>query len=119
VSRNADHEPSGGSRFASRTAIPGFRPANGTDTEGVPGRIRGSTTILELLRMFPDGRAAHLMSRIYWPCAHCGGAGREPLTMAAIRHGRDPRSVLDAFRALEHGGPDDAQIARASERRAR
>ena len=57
--------------------------------------------------MYPDGRAAKLMSRIYWPCAHCGGAVREPLTMAALRHGRDPRAVLDAFRALENGGPDD------------
>lgn len=104
----------------SRTAIPGFGPASGTaGSEDVPQRIRGSTTILELLRMFPGGQAAQLMSRIYWPCAHCGGAVREPLTMAAIRHGRDPRSVLDAFRALEHGGPDDAQIARAAERRAR
>ena len=25
--------------------------------------------------------------------------------MAALRHGRDPRAVLEAFRALEHGGP--------------
>jgi hypothetical protein len=66
--------------------------------------------------MYPDGRAARLMSRIYWPCAHCGGAVREPLTMAALRHGRDPRAVLEAFRALEHGGPGDAQVALATER---
>lgn len=104
----------------SRTAIPGFLSANGTaDREVVRRQIRGSTTILEILRMFPDGRAAQLMSRIYWPCAHCGGAVREPLTMAALRHGRDPRSVLDAFRALEDGGPDAAQVARAAARRAR
>ena len=56
------------------------------------------------------------MSRIYWPCAHCGGAVREPLTMAALRHGRDPRAVLEAFRALDHGGPDDEQVTRAAER---
>ena len=51
------------------------------------------------------------MSSIYWPCAHCGGAVREPLTMAALRHGRDPRAVLTAFRALEDGGPDASQVA--------
>lgn len=81
--------------------------------------IRGSTTILELLRMYPDGSAAALMARIYWPCAHCGGAVREPLTMAALRHGRDPRAVLEAFRALEAGGPSDEQVGRAAARRRR
>jgi len=69
--------------------------------------------------MFPDGSAAQLMSRIYWPCAHCGGAVREPLTMAAIRHARDPRAVLEAFRALEGGGPSDEQVAAAAARRPR
>ena len=69
--------------------------------------------------MYPDGRAAKLMSTIYWPCAHCGGAVREPLTMAALRHGRDPRAVLSAFRALADGGPDESQVARAAERRPR
>jgi len=104
----------------SRTAIPGFRPAAGT-TEDAPreSTIKGSTTILEILRMYPDGRAAQLMSRIYWPCAHCGGAVREPLTMAALRHARDPRAVLVAFRALEHGGPNDDQVELATERRGR
>lgn len=104
----------------SRTAIPGFSPASGI-TEEIPGEsmIRGSTTILELLRMYPDGRAAQLMSRIHWPCAHCGGAVREPLTMAALRHARDPRAVLDAFRALDDGGPTDEQVERAAARRAR
>ncbi len=88
--------------------------ASGVRPDDVVGReIRGSTTILELLRMYPDGSAATLMSRLYWPCAHCGGAVREPLTMAAKRHARDPRAVLEAFRALEHGGPSDAQVALA------
>jgi len=81
--------------------------------------IRGSTTILEILRMYPDGRAAKLMSRLYWPCAHCGGAVREPLTLAAQRHARDPRAVLIAFRALERGGPSDEEVALAAERHAR
>ena len=104
----------------SRTAIPGFRPAGGVADDGAAhGQIRGSTTILEILRMYPDGRAAKLMSSIYWPCAHCGGAVREPLTMAALRHGRDPRAVLTAFRALEEGGPDESQVALAAERRSR
>jgi hypothetical protein len=69
--------------------------------------------------MFPDGRAAQLMSKIYWPCAHCGGAVREPLTMAAIRHARDPRAVLEAFRALAEGEPTEEQVAAAVARRPR
>jgi hypothetical protein len=36
--------------------------------------------------------------------------------MAAKRHRRDPRAVIDAFRALENGGPDadgvEAALAR-------
>ncbi len=78
--------------------------------------IRGSTTIVELLRMFPGGEAAALMARLSLPCAHCGGAFNEPLTLAAKRHRRDPRAVLDAFRALAGGGPDDEQVARAAAR---
>lgn len=89
----------------------GLRPG-----EPGPRTIRGSTTILEILRMYPDGRAAALMARLYWPCAHCGGAVREPLTMAAKRHARDPRAVLDAFRALEGGGPTAEQVERATRR---
>jgi hypothetical protein len=78
--------------------------------------IRGSTTIVELLRRFPGGEAARLMARLAWPCAHCGGAFHEPLTMAAKRHRNSPRAVLEAFRALERGGPSDEQIARAAEK---
>lgn len=63
--------------------------------------------------MFPDGDAARLLARLQMPCAHCGGAFHEPLTMAAKRHRRDPRSVIEAFRALDAGGPDDAQVASA------
>jgi hypothetical protein len=66
--------------------------------------------------MFPDGDAARLLSRLALPCAHCGGAFHEPLTMAAKRHARDPRAVLDAFRALEHGGPSEGQVEAASQR---
>jgi len=75
--------------------------------------IRGSTTIVELLRRFPDGRAARLMAELSWPCAHCGGAFHEPLTMAAKRHARDPRAVLEAFRALEGSGPTREQVEAA------
>jgi hypothetical protein len=82
--------------------------------EDAPARIRGSTTIVELLRLFPGGEAARLMSRLAWPCAHCGGAFHEPLTMAAKRHRNDPRAVLDAFRALDLGGPSDELVARAA-----
>jgi hypothetical protein len=63
--------------------------------------------------MFPDGEAARLLSQLQMPCAHCGGAFHEPLTMAAKRHRRDPRAVLDAFRALERGGPDGLEVEAA------
>ncbi len=80
---------------------------------GQDGEIRGSTTIVELLRRYPGGEAARLMSQLHWPCAHCGGAFHEPLTMAAKRHANDPRAVLEAFRALGNGGPTQEQIERA------
>ena len=75
--------------------------------------IKGSTTIVELLKRYPDGRAARLMAELSWACAHCGGAFHEPLTMAAKRHARDPRAVLEAFRALDEGGPTPEQVAAA------
>jgi hypothetical protein len=66
--------------------------------------------------MFPDGRAARLLAQLQMPCAHCGGAFHEPLTMAAKRHRRDPRAVIEAFRALERGGPSGPEIAAALQR---
>ena len=91
--------------------------ARGTSPEAPLSReIRGSTTIVELLRMFPGGEAAQLMSTLSLPCAHCGGAFHEPLTMAAKRHRRDPRAMLDAFRALESGGPSPSQVEAAASR---
>ena len=63
--------------------------------------------------MFPDGEAARLLAELRMPCAHCGGAFHEPLTMAAKRHRRDPRSVLEAFRALDDGGPTAAEVQAA------
>ena len=78
--------------------------------------IKGSTTIVELLRMYPGGEAARLMSTLALPCAHCGGAFHEPLTLAAKRHRRDPRAVLEAFRALEVGGPTLKQVEAARQR---
>jgi hypothetical protein len=84
---------------------------------GPDGEIRGSMTIVDLLRRYPNGEAARLMSRLSWPCPHCGGAFHEPLTMAAKRHRNSPRAVLDAFRALDTpGGPSDELIARAAEK---
>jgi hypothetical protein len=53
------------------------------------------------------------MSELQLPCAHCGGAFHEPLTLAAKRHRRDPRAMLEAFRALEDGGPTAAQVGAA------
>ncbi|MGH3318721.1 MAG: hypothetical protein ACRDN9_00840 [Streptosporangiaceae bacterium] len=80
-----------------------------------PGRVRGSTTIDELLRRWPDGRAMRLMSRLHWACAYCGGRTAEPLTMAAVRHANDPHLVLECFRALDsdEGPPDDLVEAAA------
>lgn len=54
------------------------------------------------------------MASLSFACAHCGGAFHEPLTMAAKRHRRDPRAVLEAFRALEDGGPSAEQVEAAS-----
>jgi len=95
--------------------VPGLR-ARGVDADAAQGEIRGSTTIVELLRMFPGGEAGRLMAELSLPCAHCGGAFHEPLTMAAKRHRRDPRAVIEAFRALAESGPSEEQIAAASAR---
>ena len=64
--------------------------------------------------MFPGGEAGRLLARLSMACAHCGGAFHEPLTLAAQRHGRDPRAVLDAFQALGEGGPSAEQVEAAS-----
>jgi hypothetical protein len=98
-------------------SIPGLTASGVRPDDDVGTEIRGATTILELLRMFPDGRAARLLSEIQFPCAHCGGAVREPLTLAAKRHKRDPRAVLEAFRALVDGYPPPERVAAAAERR--
>lgn len=96
--------------------VPGLQ-ARATDPQaGGPREIRGSTTIVELLRMFPSGEAAGLLGRLQLPCAHCSGAFHEPLTMAAKRHRRDPRAVLEAFRALADGGPSEGQLEAARRR---
>jgi hypothetical protein len=91
--------------------------ARGTSPDRPATReVKGSTTIVELLRMYPDGEAARLMAELALPCAHCGGAFHEPLTLAARRHRRDPRALLEAFRALEQGGPSRAQVESAVRR---
>ena len=91
--------------------------APGTSPDAPVAReVKGSTTIVELLRMFPDGEAGRLMSTLALPCAHCGGAFHEPLTLAAKRHRRDPRAMLEAFRALEHGGPTGEQVEAARQK---
>jgi hypothetical protein len=95
--------------------VPGL-VARGVEPAAAAREIRGSTTVVELLRMYPSGEAAELLARLALPCAHCGGAFNEPLTLAAKRHRRDPRAVLEAFRALAAGGPTDDQVARAAER---
>jgi hypothetical protein len=84
-----------------------------------PDDIKGSTTIVEVLRLFPGGEAGKLMSRLAWPCAHCGGAFHEPLTLAAKRHANDPRAVLTAFRALADGSLSDELVDEARRKVAR
>jgi hypothetical protein len=69
--------------------------------------------------MFPEGEAARLLAQLQLPCAHCGGAFHEPLTLAATRHRREPRAVIEAFRALEHGGPSGEQLEAAQRRETR
>ena len=101
--------------MAAQQHVPGL-VARGVRPDDAPTEVRGSTTIVEILRMYPSGEAARLMARLSLPCAHCGGAFNEPLTLAAKRHRRDARAVLEAFRALGSGGPSDEQIARAAER---
>jgi hypothetical protein len=97
-------------------AVPGL-VARGTSAAAPDSLdIKGSTTIVELLRMFPDGEAAALMAQLSFACAHCGGAFHEPLTMAAKRHRRDPRAVLEAFRSLPEGGPSVGQLEAARTR---
>lgn len=83
-------------------------------TQAPEAEIRGSTTIVELLRRYPRGEAARLMARLSWPCAHCGGAFHEPLTLAAKRHRNDPRTVLKAFRALDAGEPSEELVEQAA-----
>ena len=92
--------------------------ARGTDASPPVSReIKGSTTVVELLRMFPGGEAGQLLAELSMACAHCGGAFHEPLTLAAKRHARGPRAVIEAFRALElDGGPSEAQIEAARRR---
>ena len=97
-------------------AVPGLAARGSAAGAPTSREIKGSTTIVELLRMFPGGEAAALMARLSLPCAHCGGAFHEPLTMAAKRHAREPRAVLEAFRALDAGGPGDDLVAAASRR---
>ena len=76
--------------------------------------ITGSTTVVELLERYPGGEAAALMARLAWPCAHCSGALHEPISMAAKRHANRAGPVVRAFRALEHGGPSEIEIAEAA-----
>jgi hypothetical protein len=99
----------------SQQRVLGLR-ARGVGPEAEQHDVRGSTTIVELLRMFPNGEAGRLLARLSLPCAHCGGAFHEPLTLAAKRHHRDPRAVIEAFRALAGDGPTDEQIAAAATR---
>jgi hypothetical protein len=76
-------------------------------------RISGSTFIVELMAMFPDGRALELMARLGWPCGQCGARQNEPLALAAKRHGNPVRPTIACFRALEGGGPSADELASA------
>lgn len=76
-------------------------------------QISGSTTMNELLLMFPDGSAAQLMSSLGWACAHCAVRQTEPLSLAAKRHGNNPRQVVEVFRALVDGVVDSELLSAA------
>ena len=78
--------------------------------------VRGSTTIRELMEMFPDGRALDLMVRLGWPCGHCSARSTEPLSLAAKRHGNPVRAVIACFRSLASGGPSATKLAAARAR---
>ncbi|MDP7344425.1 MAG: hypothetical protein QF767_13920 [Alphaproteobacteria bacterium] len=82
------------------------------------GPVRGSTTIEELMARFPDGKASALMARLSWPCAHCSGRMDEPLSLAAKRHGNPTGAAVEAFRALDNGGPSERQIMAATNKSA-
>ncbi len=51
----------------------GLQASGALPDDDVGHEIRGSTTILELLRMYPDGRAATLMSRLHWQYQYLKG----------------------------------------------
>ena len=57
---------------AARRTIPGLRASGVAASDEVGRDIRGSTTILELLRMFPDGRGADAINN---NCLACHSAG--------------------------------------------
>ncbi len=76
-------------------------------------RISGSTKIVELMAMYPDGRAVELMARLGWPCGQCGARQNEPLSLAAKRHGNPVHPTIACFRALERGGPTADELASA------
>ncbi len=86
-------------------------PAGTEDTHRL--EISGSTLLIDILRHCPGGEAQSLMTRLAWPCGHCGGMTCEPLAMAAKRHRQNARKVIECFRALQTGGPTEAQIADA------
>jgi hypothetical protein len=83
---------------------------------GSTPRVRGSTTIVEFLKRHPDGAGQRLLAAVGVPCALCGAAIREPITLAARRHGRDPGAFLRVFQALDDGWPDAVLIEAARER---
>ena len=116
--RRADPLPGGGS--ARTDAARRFR---GSTRAARPPRLRvaGDQRLDDDRRApahVPGGRGGPLMRAPAVPCAHCGGAFHEPLTMAAKRHRRDPRAVIEAFRALEttaaRRGEDRGRASRAS-----
>jgi hypothetical protein len=84
-------------RRTSRRHAPARRPPSPSAARRPSSRSSAAT---------PAATAARLMSRLYWPCAHCGGAFNEPLTMAAIRHRNPPRDVLTRLPRARRGRAD-------------
>ena len=67
--------------------------------------------------MYPNGEAGRLMSRLAWPCAHCGGAFHEPLDDG--REAPRERSARRAHRLPRPRGGRPERASRSPRRRAR
>ena len=66
--------------------------------------------------MFPDGEAGRLLGELALPCAHCGGAFHEPLTLAATaeRTSRPARTRCTAVSSSPRAASTSSYTSSAS-----